>query len=195
MLLDQFVPEYHFHEIHATTVRASPERVFQAIGETTTADLAVMRALFAIRLLPTRLAGQRQIGQTSLMARPLLQLMLEHQFIVLDEAPGRELVVGTVGQFWRLTGGTALRLNDAREFVAVAEPRYAKAAFNFILTDYPAGYGVNLRTETRISVPHPATRKQFARYWRVIAPGSALIRLDMLRAIKRRAEQRAWTGV
>ena len=30
--------------------------------------------------------------------------------------------------------------------------------------------------------------KKFGRYWRIVGPGSKVIRLDMLRALKRRAE-------
>jgi hypothetical protein len=47
-----------------------------------------------------------------------------------------------------------------------------------------------LTTETRIYATDTSARKKFAAYWRVIYPGSALIRVMWLRAIRGRAEQR-----
>jgi hypothetical protein len=48
-----------------------------------------------------------------------------------------------------------------------------------------------LTTETRVYATDAATRKRFALYWRVIYPGSALIRVMWLRAIRNRAEREA----
>jgi hypothetical protein len=47
-----------------------------------------------------------------------------------------------------------------------------------------------LTTETRVYATDPAARRRFARYWRVIYPGSSLIRRMWLRAIRKRAERR-----
>jgi hypothetical protein len=48
--------------------------------------------------------------------------------------------------------------------------------------------GCTLSTETRVFATDPASRRHFAAYWRVIYPGSALIRRMWLRAIRLRAE-------
>jgi hypothetical protein len=45
-----------------------------------------------------------------------------------------------------------------------------------------------LATETRVHVPDPVSRRKFVRYWRVVRPFSGLIRSQVLRAAKRRAE-------
>lgn len=45
-----------------------------------------------------------------------------------------------------------------------------------------------LTTETRVLTTDPVARRQFGRYWRVIRPGSAMIRRSWLGAAKRRAE-------
>jgi len=45
-----------------------------------------------------------------------------------------------------------------------------------------------LTTETRIYATDASSRRAFARYWRVIYPGSSLIRRMWLRAIKKTAE-------
>jgi hypothetical protein len=47
-----------------------------------------------------------------------------------------------------------------------------------------------LTTETRVYATDASTRRRFALYWRVIYPGSALIRRMWLRAIAHRAQAR-----
>ena len=42
--------------------------------------------------------------------------------------------------------------------------------------------------ETRVHATDAPTKRKFAAYWRTIYPGSALIRVMWLRAIRRRAE-------
>ena len=106
--------------------------------------------------------------------------------MLLGEAVERELAVGTVGQFWKATGGT-VKIADAAAFVAFDRRGYAKAALNFRVEPGP-GSLVTLSTETRIVVPDIRARRKFAMYWRLIYPGSALIRRMWLGAIKRRAE-------
>jgi hypothetical protein len=45
-----------------------------------------------------------------------------------------------------------------------------------------------LTTETRVLATDSRTRRLFAAYWRLILPGSALMRRTWLAAIRRRAE-------
>jgi hypothetical protein len=61
-------------------------------------------------------------------------------------------------------------------------PGFALATMNFAVR--PDGPGASLvSTETRVFANSPAARRRFAAYWRVIYPGSALIRRMWLRAI------------
>jgi hypothetical protein len=75
----------------------------------------------------------------------------------------------------------------AADFTGFAEPGWARVA-----TDYrvvaTAG-GSRLSTETRIRATDAGARRRFGRYWRIVGRGSALIRRDVLRATKRRAER------
>ncbi len=187
MLLDDFLPAFAFNEVHSITIRASPDRVFHSIKDLTPVEIPLLRLLFAIRSLPARLAGKTRRSVEH--SRPLLQQLLGNGFILLAESPNQELVLGTIGQFWKLTGNVSARIAEPSEFLTFSHPDYAKAAMNFSLEEIPGGQIITVRTETRICVPDPATRKKFARYWRIIYPASALIRRMWLRAIKRRAEQ------
>ena len=52
-----------------------------------------------------------------------------------------------------------------------------------------AGAGrTRLSTETRVSPTDERAARMFRRYWTVVRPGSDVIRLDVLRAVRRRAE-------
>ena len=54
---------------------------------------------------------------------------------------------------------------------------------------WPVESGSELRTETRVLATDAASRRRFGRYWRLIQPGSALVRRDWLAAAKPRAER------
>ena len=47
--LDRVAPEWQFNEFHAVTIRATPERVYQAIKEVPAADILFFRTLIRIR--------------------------------------------------------------------------------------------------------------------------------------------------
>jgi hypothetical protein len=66
-------------------------------------------------------------------------------------------------------------------------PGFALAAMNFRVMPI-APQRSRLSTETRVFANSPGARRRFAVYWRVIYPGSALIRRMWLEAIARRAK-------
>jgi hypothetical protein len=85
-------------------------------------------------------------------------------------------------------------VSTAREFGSFDRAGHATAAVNFSVHPWHVHQAVRLRTETRVHIADPGARRQFARYWRVISPGSALIRRQWLLSIKRHAETPAITG-
>lgn len=184
MLLDSFMPLYHFNEVHSIRIDAPPDRIFRAIKALTLPEIRLAHMLFWIRALPARLRGTR--AARPLRTKPILEVAADSNFLLLAEETNRELVLGTIGQFWRLEGGASVRISNPQEFLAFDRPEYAKATLNFSLEEQGAGQ-YRLRTETRIHVPDPQARRKFAAYWRVIYPGSALLRRMWLRAIRRRA--------
>jgi hypothetical protein len=184
-LLDGSLPAYEFVERHNTYVDAPPERALAAATNATPGEMPLVRTLFALRSLPARLS--RGGGLPADRAWPLAAQLVEFGFVPLGEDE-REVVLGFVGQPWRLAGGSMPRVRTAHAWRDFVEPGYVKAAMSFWAV--PAGSGSRLVTETRIHATDPVSRRRFARYWRVIRPGSGLIRRSWLRAAKRRAERR-----
>ena len=137
-------------------------------------------ALMAVRSLPGLLGG-RSLGLA--MRRPIVDQFLDGGFILLADGED-EFVLGAVGRFWRPSG--SLRPTPAGEFSGFGDPGWAKVAVNFRALARDGGAVVS--TETRILGTDDAARRNFRRYWRVIQPGSSLIRRAWLRSIKNRAE-------
>jgi hypothetical protein len=117
--------------------------------------------------------------------RITLDDMLAEGFTLLGERPDEELVLGTVGRFWRPGGEThPISLTRFRE---PAPPGTAKAAWSFAVGRRPGGR-TELWTETRVLCADAAARRRFRVYWLVIRPASGLIRREMLAAVRSAAE-------
>jgi hypothetical protein len=178
-MLDDILPRYDVHEVHSVSTSAAPAAVMQAIHRLTPAEVPILVALMAIRSVPALLRRRRLP-----LRGPLLDGFRRGGFVTLHEAPD-ELVLGGVGRFWQPSGG--LRRIEPAEFRGFDEAGFAKAAFNFQIER--AGGRTLLRTETRVATTDEHARRSFGRYWRFVHPGSALIRIAWLRAIRRRAER------
>ncbi len=180
-LLDALMPSWEVHEVHATRVRASADEVDRALRAVRADEIRLFLALMTLRRLrPPRSAA----------SRPLLETAQAGGFAVLADHPGREMVLGVIGKFWRLRERCVRAIASPDDFVAFSDPGWARAAMNFRLE--PADDGTcGLTTETRVDTTDARARRAFRLYWTVVHPGSALIRRMWLRAIKQRAEAAA----
>jgi hypothetical protein len=184
-VLDDFVPAYQFAEFHTIRVKAPRERVYQAIRDLTADEITLFSTLTWIR----RFGRPGPAGILNPPPHePILGVAMRSGFMKLAEDPDREIVLGTL-----VAAPPGWRPNQDKrptpeDFKALHAPGFALAAINFCIADAAKGETV-LTTETRIYATDASVRKKFAAYWRVIYPGSALIRVMWLRAIQRRAEK------
>jgi hypothetical protein len=187
MLLNNFMLIYDFNEVHSIAVKTTPECIFSAIKEVTPQEMPLVGALFWIRSLPSFLTGK---GRSRIAgAKLVFEQALSGGFVLLAEETNRELVLGTIGKFWKLRGGISPQISSAQEFLAFDLNDYAKAALNFYVIA-KGDRSARVITETRIYVPDSLARRKFTVYWRFIYPGSAFIRRMWLNTIKLRAERR-----
>ncbi len=211
--LDEWMPEGQFSEFHSLRVRATPEQAYRAAREVTADEIFLFRTLTWIR--NPRLPGR---GPENILnapgQKPILDVATAGGFKLLAEEARREIVLGTVvlrtADAQPLTrpsppahsgaGGSAAPLpagtEPARDATAqgqelirraLTQPGYAVATINFAVRDDGGGW-CTVTTETRVFATSDAARRRFAAYWRVIYPGSSLLRYTWLRAILRRAE-------
>ena len=175
-LLDTVLPEFQFSERHRVWVNASPEVALAAAREVGLGDLPLARFLMRVRGMRTSVRGS------------LWSQMVAGGFIELGEVSGREVVIGMIGQMWKLSGGRSPKLSSAIEFSAFDQPGYAKGVMS--LEAHELDGRCLLVTETRVFATDEQARRAFSRYWLVIRLGSGLIRSVWLRAAKKRAERR-----
>ena len=177
--LDEFAPVWQFNEVHSIRIAAPPDRVFEAIERVRADEIFLFHTLTWLR------RGGRQLRPGILNAgsqAPLLDVATKGGFIRLANDRPREIVLGMV------VGGPAgfrpASLTPAF-FKGPVPPGFSLATFIFVVT--PDGPNASIvSTETRVFASSPAARRRFAAYWRVIYPGSALIRRMWLRAIEKR---------
>jgi len=185
--LDEIIPAYQFSEHHEIRVRASPEKIHDAIWKVTAEEIRLFRTLTWIRAPRlSRAGGGRESILNAPAKKPILEVATSSGFALLADQPGREVVVGTL-----VVAPSRPRehLTSLQDYIDLDAPGYAKAVMNFRLEDEGGGW-TRLTTETRVYATDASTRRRFAAYWRVIYPGSALIRRMWLRAIRDRAEAR-----
>lgn len=185
MLIDDHLPHADFAERHALRVHARPERAYEAARRLDMSGSLLVRSLFALRSLPALFSAKTRRGEKSLGTT--MDRLLHNGFVLLDERPPHEFVLGLVGRFWTPAGGIE-RIHPA-EFAVFDRPGMAVAAWNF--TVLPTDDGSLVATETRVRCTDAAARRSFARYWRVVRPFSGLIRMEALRAVRRTAESSA----
>ena len=180
-LIDEFLPAYDVRSRHGTDVHASPKRTYEAVRELDMSGSLLIRTLFRLREVPAR-----SLGRTAPYAALGLTLegLLDAGFTLLGERAGEEIVLGVIGRFWRVAGD--IQRVDPEAFRSFERPGYAKAVWNFRVV--PRGDVTRLLTETRVLCTDDASRRKFRLYWTVIGPFSGLIRWEILRSVKKRAE-------
>lgn len=174
--LARLLPEFDRRTSHTRIVAAPPAAVWQAAMSVTAAELTALKPLLAVRHGKSpRLSGSLIDGAVPI---PLLATI-----------DGREVVFGTIGKFWRPRAARPpAGAGDPGRFHEFAEPDWAKAAMSISVAPGP-GDTTLLATETRVRATSPGARRLFLCYWPFVALGSRLIRVDVLRAIARRAER------
>ena len=178
--LDAIMPVYQFSERHSIVAPAPPAHVLDAIRRVRADEITGFQTLTWIR------RGGRKLppGVLNPGNQPVIDAALKGGFVRLADDSARELVLGTVVAAPPGARGVA-RLETFRNRLP---PGFALATMNFRVE--PRGRTASLvTTETRVYANSPSTRRKFAAYWRVIYPGSALIRRMWLRAIDKRAER------
>ena len=173
MLIDQVLPRYDEREYHQIEIRGNRTEVYETVRALDFSDSFLIRILFRLRGLPATLKS--------------VDDLLEAGFVLVDELPGREFVMGLIGKFWAPTA--KLEKINALRYREFNHRGYAKVAWNFAVNTTSHGL-VKVSTETRIMCMDDSSRKRFRLYWRLVGPFSGLIRREMLRCLKESTELR-----
>ncbi len=185
LLLHQQLPAYEARLFTAVVVDAPPETTYAAVRaldpEQVARSFPLMTVLGRLRALPAKLR-RSPAAPGALSADEATEA-----FVVLDEEPGREFVVGMIGKFMALTELEFRRIEPAG-FAGFTEPGYGKCAVNFRVVPYGVDASL-LSTETRTATTDPDSAARFRRYWRFVGPFAGLIMRRWLRLAKQDAER------
>ncbi len=181
--LDDVLPAYSHHERHTIEIAAAPDAVWDALHAVSNGDLPLTRVLMGIRALPMGLPGGRAPTE-----RGFVEASIDRGFRKLRVDPPETLVVGAVGQPWRLQGGEKFDFVDLEGFRTFVRPGFVRMATSFEID--ALGDRLRLSTETRVQPTDAAAAGAFRRYWWAIRCGSGLIRREVLRAVRRAAEHK-----
>ena len=184
--LDEVAPAYHYAERHSQHINASPERVYNATKTVSAQEIRLFQTFTWIRRFG-------QAGPESILNAPeqlpLLDVALRSGFVLLADNPPREIVFGAIVVGPRpadgRTGGPRRRMTPDL-YRSISAPGFVKATMNFRIE--PEGSGSRVTTETRVHGTDTNAIVKFTPYWRTVLPGSWILRLTWLDAIRRRAE-------
>lgn len=170
MLIDEFLSEYDFEEKHSMAIHADAATVYEAAQTANFGESWIVRTLLTLRGMSADALTLRNLSYS--------------KFRILGERPASELLIGLAGKFWTPWGD--LQDVNSDNFKAFDRSGYAKAVWNFSVS--ADGENTRLTTETRINCLDEGSRRNFGFYWTFVRPFSGLIRMEMLRLIKRKAE-------
>ncbi|MEQ8945961.1 MAG: hypothetical protein RIC90_00725 [Balneola sp.] len=164
MLINKYIPDYQFNEIHKTNVHASASEAYNATKELDLSKSRIIEVLFRLRGLPFH-------------NKKLAEVNNDMKFTLLEEIPHSEFLYG----FWFST--KTEWVTDLNEFKKNSLKYNAKVGWSFCFNTTPEGT-TDIITETRVLCLNKKSKFIFSIYWFFIRPFSGIIRIEMLRLIK-----------
>jgi hypothetical protein len=178
--LDAHLPNYGMVLTEHLVVEADPAVVFEAAKnfDFMTTKSPLVTALMTARSVPSRLRGRSAAAPPSLMLARDSGVV--PGWLILGEIPGRELVFGAVGKFWK----PDIEWHDvtAEQFAGFAEPGWGKIACHLLVRPDGPGRSI-LSYECRTATTDLGARAQMSRYWWLIRPFVAYVLRAVLRTI------------
>jgi len=180
--LDRVLPTPRLLEVDEVDLALPPARAWEVVRHFDFAGSPIVRALFVLRTLPSRLREGAH-APLSLKLDDITRATDKPGFRVLvDDAP-REFVVGAIGRVWE-PDIPFVDVSDAREFHRFGEPGFVKVAWAIRLS--PLGeHDTRLTFELRVDATDEESWRNFRRYFRLIGPASRFIRRSMLASFAR----------
>lgn len=178
--IDELLPACDFRAAYQIRISAPRSMVYECLLHVDFSEVWVTRLLMTLRS-GKRMPRNRTPGD-------LRQRLQGTGFVILEEIPDDEIVIGVAGRFWRPDGGRCMDLT-ASNFMEFSRKGCAKVAWNFKLSaEAPETETTILSTETRIQCFGRAALWKFGAYWGLVGPFSGLIRKAILKQVKAKAE-------
>jgi hypothetical protein len=172
--LDTWLPDYQVRVAYRRASRATPEQLWKAAGRTRIRDTRVLRPLIGARLGP----------HTPPADTTFRELFRTDIFTLLEEGD-RYSISGVAGCLWAPRGEFA-RFESAADYRQYDPPGRAKGAVLTMVREH--GRGSEIVTEIRVWCTDRRAEMRFRPVWMLVSPFMRFVRMDLLRAVTRRAE-------
>jgi hypothetical protein len=169
------LPNPRHVEMHRIFVNAKPDVAWQAARHFDASTIPWVRCIFDLRSVPDLVRGRvpdkedRRLGVDQVAESG-------EGFMIVHETPGREVVVGAVGQFWHLKIPFA-NIGPA-DFRAFEEPGWGKLAWAIAVEPFAEGSTVSF--ELRTTATDEESWQELNKYYQVIGLSSNLIRHSVM---------------
>ncbi|MBT3315031.1 MAG: hypothetical protein HN390_10505 [Anaerolineae bacterium] len=167
MLLDKYMEDFDFNEIHQIEIGAHPAEIYSLLKKIDFTRSRIIKTLFNLRRLPKEMSN--------------LEGFIKVGFMLLEEKETEEIVIAFLGN------KDGLHQITHTEFQNFTKEGHVLGAWNLFLTELDEKKTL-LSTETRVFCTDNKAKFLFSLYWFFIAPFSAWIRRIMLRSIKEEVE-------
>jgi len=184
-LLDEAMPQYEFVEHHQIRVHAPLATAFSALQAVTLDELAAYPYLMKVRNAAMGRSWSKPKGPSPAIIAIFSDPRSGYMLIQKDEW---EMVFGGLGRVRRTKEDQPI-LTSPAAFASFQQPGCVKVAFNLKVDEAGNGW-TTISTETRLHAPDPESRRGMAAYWRLIYPGSGMLRTMWLQAARSRAERK-----
>ncbi len=168
MLIDSYLAEFDFNELHTKRIEADVSSLYPFVRHLDFNGSLLTRVLFKLRGLPL----------DDLTLDTMLSLGLGK--ILIEEAP-HEFVIGMLGTVKPIP--VPVDIENAGHYLGYQLEDSIKIAWNFYLRPIDDST-TEVSTETRVKCLGRSVRNKFRIYWFFVRPFSGLIRREMLRMIR-----------
>lgn len=186
--IDKIMPEFSFNEFHEVRIYASVDKIKQTLQLNGVKDIPIAHLLMKIRGianddvdLSDRVSNNAPASNT--FSTPDFNFFeVSHLELITT------MILKSVIIFDDKKKSAPPEITSIQEFENFDTPGYVKVVMNFRFT------GINeqetiLSTETRVNGITQNDDRIFGYYWRIIYPGSAIIRRVWLNMIKKKSEK------
>jgi hypothetical protein len=180
-LMARYLPRYDIAEVHQVRVEGRPSVTYAAARRMDLQRSGVVHAIFRGRELMLRATPPPRPENFALVDE-----MLSLGWGVLEEVPGRQIVLGAITQPWQ--ANVVFRALPPASYAAFDSAGYVKLVVTIAVDSSGPRQSV-FRTETRALATDAASRAKFRRYWSVFSPGILLIRSESLKLVRCDAER------
>jgi len=187
-VIDSLMPVFSSNEYHEVRIPASIETIKQVLKVTGVKDIPAARLLLKIRGIADEEVDLKEMESNESAGSDTVSTPDFKFFVVAPDEWITVMMINLTSPCQNENKSTSLEITTLEQFKSFHEPGSVKVAVNFRfirITDHET----ILSTETRNNGITPKDNRTFSFYWKIIYPGSAIIRRVWLDTINKNAQK------